>query len=80
VQERYNTEWIERHQFGVVLRSFGEIVSGINQMLDPQRLAHFRSRAGELDNRAVFEIPDMLEALIASRRAESESAAFQALA
>jgi 1,2-diacylglycerol 3-beta-galactosyltransferase len=80
VQERYNTEWIERHQFGVVLRSFGEIVSGINQMLEPQRLAHFRSRAGELNNRAVFEIPDMLEALIASRRAESESAAFQALA
>src|SRR4029077_7394487 len=45
VQERNNTEWIERHQFGVVLRSFSEIVSGINQMLDPQRCAHFRSRA-----------------------------------
>jgi 1,2-diacylglycerol 3-beta-galactosyltransferase len=80
VQERYNTEWIERHQFGVVLRSFSEIVSGIEQMLDPQRFAHFRSRAGALDNRAVFEIPDMLEALIASPRTQSESAAIQALA
>ena len=38
VQERYNTEWIERHQFGVVLRSFNEIVAGIKQMLDPPRL------------------------------------------
>jgi len=63
-----------------VLRSFSEIVSGIEQMLDPQRFAHFRSRAGALDNRAVFEIPDMLEALIASPRTQSESAAFQALA
>ncbi len=35
VQERYNTEWIERNQFGVVLRSFNEIVTGIGQMLDP---------------------------------------------
>ena len=80
VQERYNTEWIERHQFGVVLRSFNEIVAGIKQMLDPQRLAHFRSRARAFNNRAVFEIPDLLEALIAAAPGESAPAAFQALA
>jgi hypothetical protein len=80
VQERYNTEWIERHQFGVVLRSFNEIVAGIAQMLDPQRLAHFRSRVRALNNRAVFEIPDLLEALIAAAPGESAPAAFQALA
>ena len=80
VQERYNTEWIERHRFGVVLRSFNDIVAGIGQMLDPQRLAHFRSRAGALDNRAVFEIPDLLEALIAAAPGKSAPAAFQALA
>ena len=80
VQERYNTEWIERHQLGVVLRSFNEIVAGIKQMLDPQRLAHFRSRAGALNNRAVFEIPDLLEALIAAAPGESATAAFRALA
>jgi 1,2-diacylglycerol 3-beta-galactosyltransferase len=80
VQERYNTEWIERHQFGMVLRSFNEIVTGIAQMLDPQRLAHFRSRVRALNNRAVFEIPDLLEALIAAAPGESAPAAFQALA
>jgi hypothetical protein len=82
VQERYNTEWIERHQFGVVLRSFSEIVAGIRQMLDPQRLAHFRSRVGALNNRAVFEIPDLLESLIAAAPGESKKtvAAFRALA
>jgi 1,2-diacylglycerol 3-beta-galactosyltransferase len=80
VQERYNTEWIERHQFGMVLRSFNEIVAGIAQMLDPQRLAHFRSRVRALNNRAVFEIPDLLEALIAAAPGESAPAAFQALA
>ena len=80
VQERYNTEWIERHEFGMVLRSFNEIVAGIAQMLDPQRLAHFRSRVRALNNRAVFEIPDLLEALIAAAPGESAPAAFQALA
>jgi len=47
----------------------------------PARLAHFRSRARALNNRAVFEIPDLLEALIAAAPGEAESAAaFQALA
>jgi hypothetical protein len=81
IQERYNTEWIERHQLGVVLRSFNEIVAGINQMLDPLRLAHFRSHARALNNRAVFEIPDLLETLIAAASSQAEpAAAFQALA
>jgi hypothetical protein len=80
VQERYNTEWIERHQFGVVLRSFNEIVVGIAQMLDSQCLAHFRRRVRALNNRAVFEIPDLLEALIAAAPGESGPAAFRALA
>jgi Glycosyltransferase family 28 C-terminal domain len=80
VQERYNTEWIERNQFGVVLRSFSEIPAGIAQMLDTQRLAHFRSRAKALNNRALFEIPNLLEVLIADAPGESAPAAFQALA
>jgi hypothetical protein len=80
VQERYNTEWIERHQVGVVLRSFSGLVSGLKQMFDPRRLAYFRAHAGALKNRAVFEIPDLLEALIASPPDESDTGALQALA
>lgn len=66
VQERYNTQWIERHQFGVVLNSFADIAFGIEQLLEPRRLAHFRSRVASLNNRAVFEIPDLLAKLIES--------------
>ncbi len=80
IQERYNTEWIERQELGVVVRSFNEVVGGIRQMLDPQRLAHFRARAATLNNRAVFEIPDLLEAIIAEASRESAPAALQALA
>jgi hypothetical protein len=80
IQERYNTEWIERQQVGIVLRSFNEVVTGIEQLLDPQRFADFRSRASALNNRAVFEIPDLLETLIAAVPAESKPAPFQARA
>jgi hypothetical protein len=80
IQERYNTDWIEQNRFGVVLRSFNEIVTGIKQMLDPQRLALFHSSIGAVNNRAVFEIPELLETLIAAAAGEAEPAAFQALA
>lgn len=76
----HNTEWIERHQLGVVLRSFSEITAGIEQMLDPERLRRFQARAGALHNRAVFEIPNMLETLIEPLSDQSETDAFQALA
>jgi 1,2-diacylglycerol 3-beta-galactosyltransferase len=75
VQERYNTDWIERHQLGVVLRSFNEIVAGITQMLEPRRLTHFRACSAKLNNRAVFEIPDLLQTLIAPAATEPDSAA-----
>jgi len=65
VQERYNTEWVREEQFGVVLRSFAEIAEGIAPMLDEQQLAGFRNRVRVLKNRAVFEIPDIVDALIA---------------
>jgi len=81
VQERYNTEWIERNGFGVVLRSFSEIAAGVAQMLDPRSFAQFRAHAGAFNNRAVFEIPDLLEALIAAAGRDTETVArLQALA
>ena len=76
----YEFNGVQRNELGVVVRSFNEVMDGIRQMLDSQRLAHFRFRAGALNNRAVFEILDLLQALIAAAPGESEPAAFQAQA
>ncbi len=65
VQERYNTEWITQNRVGVVLHSFAEIAAGIAPMLRPDDIARFRERVRALDNRAVFEIPEILDALLA---------------
>ena len=64
VQERFNTEWIARNRIGVVLHSFAEIATAIVPMLDAERLAQFRERAGALNNRAIFEIPAVLDTII----------------
>jgi 1,2-diacylglycerol 3-beta-galactosyltransferase len=67
VQERYNTEWVEDNGVGIVLRSFNDIAAGVKAMLDPSQHAHFRFKIGSIKNRAVFEIPDMIEALTMNR-------------
>jgi len=65
-QERYNAEWVREKQVGVVLRSFSEIERGIAELLEPTRFARFRENAAAVRNRAVFEIPEILEKILAN--------------
>jgi hypothetical protein len=64
-QERYNAEWVVEKQVGIVLNSFrDDVVSGVQQMLQPERLAKFKENVQALHNRAVFEIPEILSKLL----------------
>jgi len=63
-QERYNTQWIREKDVGVVLKNFREIDSGLRTLLDPANFARFHGNAAAITNRAVFEIPDMLDAIL----------------
>jgi hypothetical protein len=63
-QERYNAEWATEKRVGIVLKSFDDIVEGVQQILEPVRLTEFRRNVAALDNRAIFEIPDMLAKLL----------------
>jgi hypothetical protein len=63
-QERYNAEWVLEKQVGVVLKSFREIDAGLKQLLDPANFARFQANAAAIVNRAVFEIPEILDQLL----------------
>ncbi len=63
-QERYNTDWIREMQVGVVLKSFREIDRGLGDLLEPANFARFRANAAAIRNRAVFEIPEILDSLL----------------
>lgn len=70
-QERYNSDWVLEKRVGVVLRNFREIENAVGQLIQPNTLARYRANAAALNNRAVFEIPDILQAILARSRSQS---------
>jgi 1,2-diacylglycerol 3-beta-galactosyltransferase len=60
-QERYNAEWIGEQGVGIVLKNFREIEPTVRQLLTSGQLAQMRTRIAQLENRAVYEIPPILE-------------------
>jgi 1,2-diacylglycerol 3-beta-galactosyltransferase len=68
VQERYNAEWIVRNQLGLVIPSFSEIGRAVAAIIDEEQSRRFRARVAMLNNRAVFEIPEILDEIMAMPR------------
>jgi 1,2-diacylglycerol 3-beta-galactosyltransferase len=60
-QERYNAVWVREQGVGMVLPNFREIARAVDELLDPSSYARFREATSQSRNRAVFEIPDILE-------------------
>lgn len=61
-QERYNADWVHENRVGIVLDSFRDIGTGVDQIV--ARLPEFRSNVGRIQNRAIFEIPDILAQIV----------------
>jgi Glycosyltransferase family 28 C-terminal domain/Monogalactosyldiacylglycerol (MGDG) synthase len=68
-QERYNATWIVEKQVGVVLPSFAKIDQAAAELIEPSNLSRYRANAAALHNRAVFEIPDILERIFGRSQA-----------
>jgi 1,2-diacylglycerol 3-beta-galactosyltransferase len=73
IQERFNTDWIAQNGFGVVLPTFREIASAVATMMDRGEFARLRANVKAHENRAVFEIPQILEGLISQHRIASST-------
>jgi UDP-N-acetylglucosamine:LPS N-acetylglucosamine transferase len=61
-QERYNTQWVRENNAGLVLRSYRNLHGAVAEMIC--RLDEFRFSLAQHQNRAVFEIPPLLEAIM----------------
>jgi UDP-N-acetylglucosamine:LPS N-acetylglucosamine transferase len=62
-QERYNTDWVQAMGVGVVGRSWRHVGPLVDMLL--ARLPQYRAAAGQLQNRAVFEVPEIVAGLLA---------------
>lgn len=67
-QERFNADWVLENQVGEVLDSFKEISRAVARVIEPTMLARLRGNAAEIKNRAVFEIPEILEQIFERSR------------
>jgi 1,2-diacylglycerol 3-beta-galactosyltransferase len=60
-QERYNAIWIREQDVGLVLPNFRGITRAVEDLLEPKTFARFREATARSRNRAVFQIPDILQ-------------------
>lgn len=73
-QERYNADWVLEQQVGLVVPSFRKIVAAVEEMLSPGRLSQFRAKASAMNNRAVFEVVEILRDILHKGRSDQPSA------
>ena len=65
-QERYITEWLQQKQAGLVIRNFRNIAQAVEKLLQPENFARYRANVAAINNQAVFEIPDILQKILAT--------------
>jgi len=64
-QERYNADWIRENGVGVVLTSFRGIHRAVEDLLLPESFRQYRAATARMQNRAIFEVPGILEKILA---------------
>jgi UDP-N-acetylglucosamine:LPS N-acetylglucosamine transferase len=67
-QERYNAEWVVEKEVGVVLHRFTEIEGAVARLIEPATLSRYRANTAKLNNRAVFEVADILSTILQNCR------------
>lgn len=76
-QERHVADWVKAQQVGLTVPSFQEICAAVEQLLAPETFARYRANVQQLDNQAVFEVVDILQALLAVRSPKSQPLPYQ---
>jgi hypothetical protein len=60
-QERYNAEWVTEKRYGIVVPTFKQIAPAVQRLLENATFEEFRRKTAEYSNRALLEVPVILE-------------------
>jgi UDP-N-acetylglucosamine:LPS N-acetylglucosamine transferase len=63
-QERYNADWVREKGVGLVVKDFTHAGEAVTELLEPARFAQYRANVAKIENRAVFEILDILQGVL----------------
>jgi hypothetical protein len=69
-QERYNAQWVKEQGVGLVCRSFTQIDDAVEELTG--QLDRYQAATHKVRNMAVFELPEILQGILA--RAEMPTA------
>jgi UDP-N-acetylglucosamine:LPS N-acetylglucosamine transferase len=64
-QERYNADWVREKGVGEVVSNFHDIATATEQLL--RELPRYQAAARAIENRALFEIPEMLDKICSAK-------------
>lgn len=73
-QERYNAQWVREQGVGLVCPSFARVAGAVNELI--RHLDRYREATRKVQNRAVFELPAILQDILAQAEAPVTGAAF----
>jgi Glycosyltransferase family 28 C-terminal domain len=77
-QERYNAEWVKEKEVGIVLDNFRRVAEGVQKIVEPATLARLKTNVKALNNRALFEIPEILAGLMGESAQQTDQQAILA--
>ena len=63
-QERYNIEWIQEQGVGLPVTSLKDLPQAVSSLLRPAVYREMKQRIQAMSNRAVFEVPEVLEKIL----------------
>lgn len=67
-QERYNTQWVKQQGVGIVVDSFRDVENAVRNLFQSGCLDAVQANLAGMDNRAVFEIPPLLESILSTTK------------
>jgi UDP-N-acetylglucosamine:LPS N-acetylglucosamine transferase len=70
-QERYNVQWIREQGVGIPVRRIKSLPEAVDDLLEPSTYRHMARRIEALNNRAVFEFPEVVHRILAEHSAPS---------
>ena len=70
-QERYNGTWLVENRLGIVVQDFRDIGIAVEELLKEATLAAFRQNVSAYKNYAIFEVPLILDQIMADKAIES---------
>lgn len=64
IHERYNAKWVKENQVGLVVKNFKHVHQAVETFLDSNSFDLYRTNAAAMNNRAVFEVVEILQTLL----------------